>query len=90
MKTPYNEIVNIASIGSQTNPISLNEILRKANDSQDKITVICNVIVRTARFTFTQNDYIPNGTLVDCSKLLIGQRSTVWQLCKDIVGADWE
>ena len=28
MKTPYNEIVNIASIGSQTNPISLNEILR--------------------------------------------------------------
>ena len=26
MKTPYNEIVNIASIGSQTNPISLNEI----------------------------------------------------------------
>ena len=22
MKTPYNEIVNIASIGSQTNPIS--------------------------------------------------------------------
>lgn len=27
MKTPYNEIVNIASIGSQTNPISLNEIL---------------------------------------------------------------
>ena len=24
MKTPYNEIVNIASIGSQTNPISLN------------------------------------------------------------------
>ena len=57
---------------------------------QDKITVICNVIVRTARFTFTQNDYIPNGTLVDCSKLLIGQRSTVWQLCKDIVGADWE
>ena len=25
MKTPYNEIVNIASIGSQTNPISLNE-----------------------------------------------------------------
>lgn len=31
MKTPYNEIVNIASIGSQTNPISLNEILRKAN-----------------------------------------------------------
>ena len=34
MKTPYNEIVNIASIGSQTNPISLNEILRKANDEQ--------------------------------------------------------
>ena len=33
MKTPYNEIVNIASIGSQTNPISLNEILRKANDA---------------------------------------------------------
>lgn len=26
MKTPYNEMVNIASIGSQTNPISLNEI----------------------------------------------------------------
>ena len=26
MKTPYNEIVNIASIGSQTNPISLNDI----------------------------------------------------------------
>ena len=34
MKTPYNEIVNIASIGSQTNPISLNESLRKANDEQ--------------------------------------------------------
>lgn len=34
MKTPYNEIVNITSIGSQTNPISLNEILRKANDEQ--------------------------------------------------------
>ena len=34
MKTPYNEIVNIASIGSQTNPISLNDILRKANDEQ--------------------------------------------------------
>lgn len=29
MKTPYNEIVNIASIGSQTNPISLNDIFEK-------------------------------------------------------------
>ena len=31
MKTPYNEIVNVGSIGSQNNPISLNDILKKAN-----------------------------------------------------------
>ena len=31
MKTPYNEIVNIASIGSQTNPISLNESIVSRN-----------------------------------------------------------
>lgn len=33
MKTPYNEIVNIASIGSQTNPISgcKSRLLRQCN-----------------------------------------------------------
>lgn len=35
MKTPYNEIVNIASIGSQTNPISLAEMLRHTQANQE-------------------------------------------------------
>lgn len=34
MKTKYEEIVNFNAIGKAENPISLNEILRKANDEQ--------------------------------------------------------
>lgn len=30
MNTPYNEIVNVPSIGAAENPIALNEILKKA------------------------------------------------------------
>ena len=32
MKTPYTDIVNVASIGNPVNPISMNDILRMAND----------------------------------------------------------
>lgn len=34
MKTKYEEIVNVNAIGKPENPISLNEILKKANDEQ--------------------------------------------------------
>lgn len=34
MKTKYEEIVNVNAIGKAENPISLNEILKKANDEQ--------------------------------------------------------
>lgn len=34
MKTKYEEIVNVNAIGKVENPISLNEILKKANDEQ--------------------------------------------------------
>lgn len=34
MKTKYEEIVNVNAIGKSENPISLNEILKKANDEQ--------------------------------------------------------
>lgn len=34
MKTSYNEIVNVGSIGSQSNPISLNDVLKKANEEK--------------------------------------------------------
>ena len=53
MKTPYNEIVNIASIGSQTNPISLNEILRKANDEQ-----LTPAAQNPVRLVIKQNNFI--------------------------------
>lgn len=62
MKTPYNEIVNIASIGSQTNPISLNEILRKANDEQ-----LTPAAQNKERVLFlgidVQQDFMDNGSL---------------------------
>lgn len=32
MNTKFEEIVNVNSIGERENPISLNEILKKAND----------------------------------------------------------
>lgn len=62
MKTPYNEIVNISSIGSQQNPISLNEILKKANEemlqqgSKNKEQVLFLGID-------VQNDFMDNGSL---------------------------
>lgn len=34
MNTKYEEIVNVNAIGKAENPISLNEILRKANDEK--------------------------------------------------------
>lgn len=34
MKTKYEEIVNVNAIGKEENPISMNEILKKANDEQ--------------------------------------------------------
>lgn len=62
MKTPYNEIVNVASIGSQTNPISLNEILRKANDEQ-----LTPAAQNKERVLFlgidVQQDFMDNGAL---------------------------
>lgn len=62
MKTPYNEIVNITSIGSQTNPISLNEILRKANDEQ-----LTPAAQNKERVLFlgidVQQDFMDNGAL---------------------------
>ena len=36
MKTSINEIINVGSIGYKENPISLNEILKLANDEQLK------------------------------------------------------
>lgn len=36
MKTPYNEIVSVNDIGSQINPISLNSILKKANEENHR------------------------------------------------------
>ena len=30
MNTPYNEIVNVPSIGAKENPIALNDILKKS------------------------------------------------------------
>lgn len=63
MKTPYNEIVNVGSIGSQSsNPISLNDILQKANEeklqqgSKNKEQVLFLGID-------VQNDFMENGAL---------------------------
>lgn len=62
MKTPYNEIVNVGSIGQQTNPISLNEILRKANDEQ-----LTPAAQNKERVLFlgidVQQDFMDNGAL---------------------------
>ena len=62
MKTAYNEIVNISSIGSQSNPISLNDILKKARDenlapgAQNKERVLFLAID-------VQQDFMDNGAL---------------------------
>lgn len=62
MKTKYEEIVNVNAIGKAENPISLNEILKKANDEQltpswkDKIRVLAIGIDE-------QNSFMENGEL---------------------------
>lgn len=62
MKTPYNEIVNIGSIGSQNNPILLNDILKRANgesmtpSDEDRERVLFLAID-------VQQDFMDNGAL---------------------------
>lgn len=62
MKTAYNEIVNVPSIGAKENPISLNEILKKAND--ELMTPARN---NTENVLFlgidVQQDFMDNGAL---------------------------
>ena len=50
MKTPYNEIVNIASIGSQTNPISLNSFC---------ILPLFLIFIKKLQIYYTQKTYLP-------------------------------
>ena len=62
MKTQYNEIVNVTSIGKTDNPISMNEILRLANSekltpahqNQEKILFLGIDV---------QQDFMDNGAL---------------------------
>lgn len=62
MKTSYNEIVNVGSIGSQNNPISLNDVLKRANEeklqpgSKNKEQVLFLGID-------VQQDFMDNGAL---------------------------
>lgn len=62
MNTPYNEIVNIPSIGAKENPIALNDILKLANDEQ-----LAPAKQNTERVLFlgidVQQDFMDNGAL---------------------------
>lgn len=62
MNTKYEEIVNVNAIGKAENPISLNEILKKAND--EHLTSSKN---NTERVLFlgidVQQDFMDNGAL---------------------------
>lgn len=62
MKTKYEEIVNVNAIGKAENPISLNEILKKANDEQ-----LTPSKQNTERVLFigidVQQDFMDNGAL---------------------------
>lgn len=62
MKTSYSEIVNVPSIGEKDNPISLNDILKKANDEQ-----LTPARQNTERILFlgidVQQDFMDNGSL---------------------------
>ncbi len=62
MKTKYEEIVNVNAIGKTENPISLNEILKKANDEQ-----ITPSKQNKERVLFigidVQQDFMDNGAL---------------------------
>ncbi len=62
MNTSYNEIVNIPSIGAKENPISLNDILKKANDEQ-----LVPGKMNTEKVLFlgidVQQDFMDNGSL---------------------------
>lgn len=62
MNTPYNEIVNVPSIGAKENPIALNGILKLANDEQ-----LAPAKQNTERVLFlgidVQQDFMDNGAL---------------------------
>jgi nicotinamidase-related amidase len=62
MNTPYNDIVNIPSIGAKENPIALNDILKMANDEQ-----LAPAKQNTERVLFlgidVQQDFMDNGAL---------------------------
>lgn len=62
MKTPYNEIVSVNDIGSQINPISLNDILKKANEEN-----LAPAAKNRERVLFlgidVQQDFMDNGAL---------------------------
>lgn len=62
MNTPYNEIVNVPSIGAKENPIALNDILKLANDEQ-----LAPAKQNTERVLFlgidVQQDFMDNGVL---------------------------
>lgn len=62
MKTPYNEIVSVNDIGSQINPISLNDILKKANEEN-----LSPAAKNKERVLFlgidVQQDFMDNGAL---------------------------
>lgn len=62
MKTTYNEIVNVGSIGSQNNPISLNEILKKARE--ENLTPATQNRERVLFLAIdVQQDFMDNGAL---------------------------
>lgn len=62
MKTKYEEIVNVNAIGKAENPISLNEILKKANDEQ--LTPSKQNKERTLFIGIdVQQDFMDNGAL---------------------------
>lgn len=62
MNTKYEEIVNVNAIGKAENPISLNEILRKANDEQ-----LTPSVQNKERILFigidVQQDFMDDGAL---------------------------
>lgn len=62
MNTPYNEIVNVPSIGAKDNPIALNDILKKANDEQ--LAPGKNNVERVLFLGIdVQQDFMDNGAL---------------------------
>ena len=62
MKTSYNQIVNVTSIGEKENPIAMNEILRLANEEQLQPATKNNENVLFLAID-VQQDFMDNGAL---------------------------